>query len=126
MRRTRGDAPRAPYSKELIVQIKKLSPRMVRVALTLSALCSVTAASSLLSQQAQVPALAAPAAPAPATTPTPAPRASTLYAQDDANAPTIASAKAANEAAMAGDNHTIVVSTLVLVLAVVILVLLIA
>ena len=108
------------------MQIKKLSPRMVRVALTLSALCSVTAASSLLSQQAQVPALAAPAAPAPATTPTPAPRASTLYAQDDANAPTIASAKAANEAAMAGDNHTIVVSTLVLVLAVVILVLLIA
>ena len=58
--------------------------------------------------------------------PTPAPRASTLYAQDEANAPTIASAKAANEAAMAGDNHTIVVSTLVLVLAVVILVLLIA
>ena len=108
------------------MQIKKLSPRMVRFAVTLSALCSVTAASSLLSQQAQVPALAAPAAPAPATTPTPAPRASTLYAQDDANAPTIASAKAANEAAMAGDSHTIVVSTMVLVMAVVILVLLIA
>ncbi len=110
------------------MQIKKLSPRMVRVALALSALWTVTAASALLSQQAQVPALAAPAAPAPATNPapTPAPRASTLYAQDEANAPTIASAKAANEAAMAGDNHTIVVSTLVLVLAVVILVLLIA
>lgn len=110
------------------MQIKKLSPRMVRFALTLSALCSVTAASALLAQQAQVPALAAPAAPAPASTPAPAPapRASTLYAQDDANAPTIANAKAANDAAMSGDNHTIVVSTLVLVLAVVILVLLIA
>ena len=110
------------------MQIKKLSPRLVRVALTLSALCSVTAASSLLSQQAQVPALAAPAAPAPATTPapTPAPQASTLYAQNDANAPTIAAAKSANEAAMMYETHTIVVSTLVLVLAIVILVLLIA
>ncbi len=108
------------------MQIKKLSPRMVRIALALSALCSVTAASALLGQQAQVPTLAAPAAPAPATTPAPAPRSSTLYAQDDANAPTIASAKAANEAAMATGDHTIVVSTLVLVLAVVILVLLIA
>ena len=115
------------------MQIKKMSPRMVRFALTLSALCSITAASSLLSQQAQVPALAAPAAGAPATAPAattpapaPAPRASTLYAQDDANAPTIAAARSANEAAMTGDSHTIVVSTLVLVLAVVILVLLIA
>lgn len=110
------------------MQIKKMSPRMVRVALTLSALCSVTAATALLAQQAQVPALAAPAAPAPATTPAPAPapRASTLYAPDAADAPTIANAKSANAAAMSGDNHTIVVSTLVLVLAVVILVLLIA
>lgn len=111
------------------MQIKKLSPRMVRVALTLSALWTVTAASSLLSQQAQVPALAAPAAPAPATTPaatTPAPQSSTLFAQNDANAPTIASAKSANEAAMMYETHTIVVSTLVLVLAIVILVLLIA
>ena len=56
----------------------------------------------------------------------PAPRASTLYAQDETNAPTIANARADNAAAMAGDSHTIVVSTLVLVLAVVILVLLIA
>jgi hypothetical protein len=122
---TRGELPRAPYSKELLVQIKKMSPRMVRFALTLSALCSITAASSLLSQQAQVPALAAPAAPAPATTP--APRASTLYAQDETNAPTIANARADNAAALSeGGSHTIVVSTLVLVLAVVILVLLIA
>jgi len=111
------------------VQIKKLSPRMVRIALTLSALCSVIAASSLLSQQAQVPALAAPAAPAPASTPaatTPAPQSSTLFAQNNANAPTIAAAKSANEAAMMYETHTIVVSTLVLVLAIVILVLLIA
>ena len=112
------------------MQIKKMSPRMVRFALTLSALCSVTAASALLAQQAQVPAIAAPAAPAPApaTTPapTPAPAASTLYAQNDANAPTIAAAKAANDAPMMYETHTIVVSTLVLVLAVVILVLLIA
>jgi hypothetical protein len=96
---------------------------MVRFALTLSALCSITAASSLLGQQAQVPALTAPAAPVPA----PAPRASTLYASDETNAPTIANARADNAAALSeGGSHTIVVSTLVLVLAVVILVLLIA
>ena len=104
------------------MQIKKLSPKLVRVALMVSALATVSASSSLLGQQAQVPALAAPAALAPA----PAPRSSALFERTDANAPTIASAQVANEAAMAGGSHTIVVSTLVLVLAIVILVLLIA
>ena len=113
------------------MQIKKLSPKMVRVALMVSALATVSAASSLLGQQAQVPALAVPAAPAPAPAPTsvavaPAPRSSALFERTDADAPTIASAQAANDAAMAGGSHTIVVSTLVLVLAIVILVLLIA
>lgn len=111
------------------MQIKKLSPKMVRVALMVSALATVSAASSLLGQQAQVPALAVPAAPAPAPTSVavaPAPRSSALFERTDADAPTIASAQAANDAAMAGGSHTIVVSTLVLVLAIVILVLLIA
>lgn len=111
------------------MQIKKLSPKMVRVALMVSALATVSAASSLLGQQVQVPALAAPAAPAPAPTSVavaPAPRSSALFERTDADAPTIASAQAANDAAMAGGSHTIVVSTLVLVLAIVILVLLIA
>lgn len=111
------------------MQIKKLSPKMVRVALMVSALATVSAASSLPGQQAQVPALAAPAAPVPAPTPAavaPAPRSSALFERTDANAPTIASAQVANDAAMADGSHTIVVSTLVLVLAIVILVLLIA
>lgn len=111
------------------MQIKKLSPKMVRVALMVSALATVSAASSLLGQQTQVPALAVPAAPAPAPTSVavaPAPRSSALFERTDADAPTIASAQAANDAAMAGGSHTIVVSTLVLVLAIVILVLLIA
>lgn len=109
---------------------KTSTPRWVRVALLACALASVTAGTSLLAQQAQAPALAAPAAPAvpaPAATTTPAPHESALFAQNDANAPTLANAQAEHARAMSGgDNHTIVVSTLVLVLAVVILVLLIA
>src|SRR6478735_3486750 len=93
-----GNSRGSRQPQELIVQIMKMSPRMVRFALTLSALCSVTAASALLAQQAQVQAPVAVAAPAPAATPAPA--ASPLFAQDDANAPTIAAAKSANDAAM--------------------------
>jgi len=116
------------------VNIKTSSPRWVRVALLACALATTAAGSSLLAQQqaqAAGPAVSAPATPAPeapaAAATTPAPRASTLFERNDPNAPTLASAKAAHEAAMmSGDNHTIVVSTLVLVLGVVILVLLIA
>lgn len=112
------------------------SPRWVRVALLACAFASTAVGTSLLAQQAQAPALAAPAVSAPVTpapaaatvaTTAPAPRSSTLFERNDPNAPTLASAQAAHEAAMvSGDNHTIVVSTLVLVLGVVILVLLIA
>ena len=102
--------------------------RVVEGALILCAALTFGAATSLMSQQAQAPAtVAAPAAAtvsAPATTPAPA--ASPLFAQEDRNAPTLANAEAANTAAInEGGSHTIVVSTLVLVLAVVILVLLI-
>jgi len=111
-----------------------MTPRWIRVALLACAFASTAVGASLLAQQPQVPALAAPAVstPAPATpaisTPAPAaPHASALYERTDPNAPTLANAKATHDAAMvSGDNHTIVVSTLVLVLGVVILVLLIA
>ncbi len=117
------------------MNIKTSTPRWVRVALLACALASFGTGGALLAQQAQAPALAAPvtAAPAPAAPATatpaaaPAPHESALFERNDPNAPTLASAKAAHESALmsGGDNHTIVVSTLVLVLAVVILVLLI-
>lgn len=109
----------------------KHSSTVAKGALLFSALLTFATAGTLLAQQAQAPAaITAPAAPAPAATPvatTPAPHASPLFDRSDANAPTLAAAQADHSAAMvSGDNHTIVVSTLVLVLAVVILVLLIA
>jgi glucose/arabinose dehydrogenase len=108
----------------------KHSSTVAKGALLFSALLTFAAANSLFAQQAQAPAITAPATPAPAAAPattSPAPHASPLFDRSDANAPTIAAAQADHSAAMvSGDNHTIVVSTLVLVLAVVILVLLIA
>jgi hypothetical protein len=102
--------------------------RVVEGALILCAALTFGVATNLLSQQPQAAAaVTAPAAAtvsAPATTPAPA--ASPLFAQTNENAPTLANAEAANTAAISeGGSHTIVVSTLVLVLAVVILVLLI-
>ncbi|HET7042871.1 MAG TPA: hypothetical protein VFI13_12675 [Gemmatimonadales bacterium] len=74
-------------------------------------------------QQQAVPA-SLPSTPAPA--PTPAPHPSSLYARDDAGAPTIAAAQKEHAEAMRGRNHTIVVSTTVIVLSAIILILLIA
>lgn len=117
------------------MNIQTSTPRWVRVALLACALASTASGTTLLAQQPQGPAAPTPPAAvqapaqAPAATPasSTAPHESALFQRDDPNAPTLASAKAAHESAMSsGDNHTIVVSTLVLVLAVVILVLLIA
>ena len=80
-------------------------------------------------QQQAVPA-SAPSTPAPAPAaepaPTPAPHPSSLYAHDDAGAPTIAAAQKEHAEAMRSRNHTIVVSTTVIVLSAIILILLIA
>lgn len=101
--------------------------RVVEGALVLCAALTFGVATNLLSQQPAPAAVTAPVTAtvsAPATTPAPA--ASSLFAQTNENAPTLANAEAANTAALSeGGSHTIVVSTLVLVLAVVILVLLI-
>lgn len=89
-------------------------------ALVIGALLSFSAVAALSAQQA---ALQAPVATAPAV---PAPHASALFDRGDASTPTRASAETAPARANGeGRNHTIVVSTLVLVLSVVILVLLI-
>ena len=105
------------------MSVFKSSVLVVRGSLFLVSLVTVLAGSPLRAQQAQIqaPTIAAPTAVA-----APAPAASPLFVQNDANAPTIANARASNAAAMnEGGNHTIVVSTLVLVLGVIILVLLI-
>ena len=81
-------------------------------------------------QQQAVPASApstpAPVPPAAEPAPTPAPHQSSLYARDDAGAPTIAAAQKDHAEAMRSRNHTIVVSTTVIVLSAIILILLIA
>ncbi|HEU5358169.1 MAG TPA: hypothetical protein VFU45_03530 [Gemmatimonadales bacterium] len=89
-------------------------------ALVIGALLSFSAVAALSAQQA---AIQSPVAAAPAV---PAPHASALFARGDADVLTPATAEAAPARANGeGRNHTIVVSTLVLVLSVVILVLLI-
>ena len=75
---------------------------------------------------ASVPAPAAPASETPAPAPAPAPHPSSLYTRDDGSAPTIAAAQKEHAEAMRSRNHTIVVSTTVIVLSAIILVLLIA
>jgi hypothetical protein len=102
----------------------KLSARAIQGALLFSALLTGFAATSLLAQQAQEVTAPAPTA-ATVIPATPAPASSALFARTDDNAPTIAAARTANAAALVQENHTIVVSTLVLVLGIVILVLLI-
>lgn len=98
--------------------------------LLFSALLAIGGVTSLQAQGSQAP-LQAVSAPAPAaqalSTPAPvAPHASVLFDRNDANAPTLAAAEVEHaRAPNEGGNHTIVVSTLVLVLGVVILVLLI-
>src|ERR1041385_3787389 len=74
--------------------------------------------------QAQTPAPAPSSTATPA--PVPAPHQSSLYAHDDASAPTIAAAQKDHADAMLSRNHTATYSTTVLVLVVIILVLLIA
>jgi hypothetical protein len=97
--------------------------RLAAGALILVGLLTFVVAFSLPAQQAPVQTQVAAA---PASVTIPAPAASPLFAVSNADAPTIASAQAANSTAMnEGGNHTIVVSTLVLVLGVIILVLLI-
>ena len=104
------------------MSVSKLSSSVARVALVLTVLLSVGAVTTLAAQQAQasettVPAVATPAVQAPAASP--------LFASTDAAAPTIAAAEAASDAVTHEGSHTIVVSTLVLVLGIIILVLLI-
>lgn len=106
----------------------KQSARVAQGALLFSALLTLGAASTLSAQASaiQTPAVtvsASNAQPLPAVAP--APVASPLFARDEARPVTLAAAAEAHTASMAEGRHTIVVSTLVLVLAVVILVLLI-
>jgi hypothetical protein len=108
---------------------KVLSLRFVPTVLLLSAALTAGVATSLLAQQAEVqsPAIAgvgiqAPASAPAVATPTPAPRSSVLF-NDGIVQPALdaAPARSPNE----GGTHVFRVTTLVLVLAVVILVLLI-
>jgi hypothetical protein len=106
----------------------KQSARVAQGALLFSALLTLGAASSLSAQESavQAPVVAASTQNAqvlPAVAPAPA--ASPLFAQAEARPVTLAAASEAHTASMAEGRHTIVVSTLVLVLAIVILVLLI-
>ena len=95
------------------------SLRTIRGAVILSMLLAVSAT-------AQQVAAAPAAEPAAVSAPVAAPASSPLFARTDDRAPTIAAAQAANADALnEGGSHTIRVTTLVLVLAVVILVLLI-
>ncbi|MDP9144286.1 MAG: hypothetical protein M3N43_06260 [Actinomycetota bacterium] len=108
----------------------KQAVRVAQGALLFSALLTFGAASTLSAQQPEVQAAAvAASAPvatsAPAVAATPAPAPSALFVQDEARPVTLAAAKSAHEASSAEDRHTIVVSTLVLVLGIIILVLLI-
>jgi hypothetical protein len=105
----------------------KRSARVAQGALLFSVLLTFAAASSLSAQQSaiQAPAVTAAAPAAPVATVTPAPAASPLFAQDDARPVTLEAAKVAHEASLAEGSHTIVVSTLVLVLGIIIIVLLI-
>lgn len=98
----------------------------LRAALTTAAVLCLAPFAGLAAQQgidAAAPTASAPAA--TATTTTPEPRNSALFSRKESSVtPSTASDRAAMP--VAGDSHTIVVSTLVLVLAIVILVLLIA
>ena len=88
----------------------------------------LTGAATLRAQQPATDQAVSPpaAAPAPVAEPaTPAPRPSPLFERTEDNAPTLAAAKKADEAAKMEGRHTITVTTTVLVLAIIILVLLI-
>lgn len=107
--------------------------RAALVPLTSFLVLSLIAAGPLSAQQPQqatapasVPAPAAPPSATPAPAPAPAPHQSSLYSHDDGSAPTIAAAQKEHAEAMRSRNHTIVVSTTVIVLSAIILVLLIA
>lgn len=104
------------------MSVLKQMVRTIQGAVILSMLLAVTATA----QQVARTQVAAPATPAGASAPVPAPASSPLFARVDDHAPTIAAAQAANaEALNEGGNHTIRVTTLVLVLGIIILVLLI-
>lgn len=104
------------------MSVLKQTMRAIQGAAVLSALLTITVSA----QQARPEHVdvVAPSPSAPVSTPAPAP--SSLFAQTDDRAPTLAAAKQADDAAMMEGRHTVTMTTTVLVLVVIILVLLIA
>jgi hypothetical protein len=104
------------------MSVLKQMVRTMQGAVILSMLLAISATAQQDAQTRVAPSVTPTAVSAPAPAPAPSP----LFARTDDRAPTIAAAQAANAAALdEGSNHTIRVTTLVLVLGIIILVLLI-
>jgi hypothetical protein len=103
------------------MSVLKQTMRAIHGAVILSGLLTVSATA----QQATRVEAVAPATPITISAPALAPAPSPLFARADDQAPTLAAAKQADDAAMVEGRHTVTMTTTVLVLAVIVLVLLI-